>query len=147
MQDLADRVAEDQIRLASIEDTIRRVFGFEDSLLWDSPGDVRRINAAQDGYTSQYRDPWANVPPHSQYGETIPTEMQVEGEPTVYWKGLPKTFTTCDYNSDELSTLFHEKFCMGLLAHALARTMTLWDTDPAWVIFWVVRADERRART
>ncbi len=50
--------------------------------------------------------------------------MQVEGEPTVYWKGLPKTFTTCDYDSDELSTLLTEKFCMGMPSNTLSRILT-----------------------
>ncbi len=40
MQDLADRVAEERIRPASIETTIRRTFGFEEGPLWDSPGNI-----------------------------------------------------------------------------------------------------------
>ncbi len=49
--------------------------------------------------------------------------MQVEGELTIYWKGLPKTFTTCDYDSDELTTLLTEKFCMGMPSNALTRPL------------------------
>ncbi len=52
MQDLADRVLHDMIRLTDIEGTIHRTFGFEDSLLYDSPGNIRRINAVQDSYAS-----------------------------------------------------------------------------------------------
>ncbi len=47
MQELAD---ENRIQPADIEDTIHRVFGFEDGPLWDSPDNIRRINAVQDAY-------------------------------------------------------------------------------------------------
>ncbi len=50
--------------------------------------------------------------------------MQVEGQPTIYWKGLPKTFTTCDYDSDEIMTLLNEKFCMGMPPNVLPQTLT-----------------------
>ncbi len=45
--------------------------------------------------------------------------MQVEGQLTMYWKGLPKTFTTCDYDSAEIMKLLTEKFCMGMPPNAL----------------------------
>ncbi len=40
MQDLADRMPEDQVRQADIEGMIRRTFGFEDGPLSDSPGNI-----------------------------------------------------------------------------------------------------------
>ncbi len=40
MQDLADRLPEDQICPANIENTICWTFGFEEGLLWDSPGNI-----------------------------------------------------------------------------------------------------------
>ncbi len=49
----------------------------------------------------------------------IPAEMQVEGQPTVYLKGFPITFTTCDYDTGEITTSLKQKFCMGMLANAL----------------------------
>ncbi len=84
----------------------------------------------QDGYTARDRNPWANVLPRSQYGGTIPPERQVEGKLTVYWKGLPKTFTVNDYNSDEIDTLLTENFCMGLPSYMLSRTLTQWGYRP-----------------
>ncbi len=130
MQDLADRMPKDQVHPADIENTIHQTFAFEEGPLWDSPGNIQHINAIQDGYTARDRDPRANAPPCSQYGRAIPAEMQVEGEPTVYWKGLPKTFATCDYDSDELNTLLTENFCLGMPAHALSRTLTQWGYRP-----------------
>ncbi len=50
--------------------------------------------------------------------------MQVEGQPTVYWKGLPITFTTCDYDSDEIMMSLKQKFCMGMPANTLLSTLT-----------------------
>ncbi len=50
MQELADKMKEDLIQPADIEDTIHRVFGFEDGPLWDSPNNIRRLNAVQDAY-------------------------------------------------------------------------------------------------
>ncbi|MCP4595003.1 hypothetical protein, partial [Neptuniibacter sp.] len=44
MQDLADKIQDENwIQPADIEDTIRRVFGFEDGPLWDSPNNIRCI--------------------------------------------------------------------------------------------------------
>ncbi len=40
MQGLADRMPDDQIQPANIEDTIIQVFGFEEGPLWDSPGNI-----------------------------------------------------------------------------------------------------------
>ncbi len=75
MQDLADRMADNLIQLANIEDTIHRVFGFEEGPLWDSPGNIRCINAVQDGYATQDQNRWGGALPHSQYGGTILPEM------------------------------------------------------------------------
>ncbi len=63
-----------------------------------------------------------NAPPHAVYGGTILAEMQVEGQPTIYWKGLPITFTTCDYDSDEIMMLLKQKFCMGMALNVLLWT-------------------------
>ncbi len=49
----------------------------------------------------------------------MPVKMQVEGEPTIYWRGLHMTYTTCDYDMDKIMTLLKHRFCMGLLANAL----------------------------
>ncbi len=45
MQDLADRMAEELIQPANIENTICRTFGFEEGPRWDSPGNIQCINA------------------------------------------------------------------------------------------------------
>ncbi len=50
MQELANKVSDTQLRPANIEDTIRQVFGFEEGPLWDSPANIRRINAIQNDY-------------------------------------------------------------------------------------------------
>ncbi len=50
--------------------------------------------------------------------------MQVEGQLTIYWKGLPITFTTCDYDSDEIMMQLKQKFCMDMPANALPWTLT-----------------------
>ncbi len=57
MQGLADKLPSDQIRLASIEDMIRRTFGFNDGQLFDTPSNIQRIDAVQDAYTARDRDP------------------------------------------------------------------------------------------
>ncbi len=54
------------------------------------------------------------------YGRQIPAKMQVEGQPTVYWKGLPITFTTCDYDSDEIT---RQLKTADMPANALPRTL------------------------
>ncbi len=124
MQKLADEVLQDKLRPASIEDTIRQTFQFDNGPLFDTPNNIQRINAIQDAYTAWDRNPRANALHCSVYGGTIPAEMQVEGQPMIYWKGLPKTFTTCDYNSDEIMMLLHQKFCMGMPLNVLPRTLT-----------------------
>ncbi len=121
---------EDQLHPASIENTIRRTFAFEEGPLWDSPSNIRCINAVQDGFEARDRNQWANAPPRSQYGGTVPPEMQVEGEPTVYWKGLPKMFTVNDYDSDKVDMLLTENFTMGLPSYMLSRTLTQWGYRP-----------------
>ncbi len=60
-----------------------------------------------------------NAPVRAVYGGQVPTEMQLEGELTVYWKGLPITFTTCDYDTDEIMASLKQKFCMGMPANTL----------------------------
>ncbi len=40
MQDLSDRVADDHLRLANIEDMIHQTFSFEEGPLWDSPANI-----------------------------------------------------------------------------------------------------------
>ncbi len=58
MQDLADRMIEDLIQLANIESTICRIFSFEEGPLWNSPGNIRCINAVQDGYATRDQNQW-----------------------------------------------------------------------------------------
>ncbi len=104
---------------ASIKDTIHRTFQFKHGSLWDTPHNIAQINAAQDSYTARDRNPRVNAPVRAVYGGPIPAKMQVEGQPTVYWKGLPITLTTCDYDTDEITTSLKEKFCMGMPANML----------------------------
>ncbi len=54
----------------------------------------------------------------------IPPKMQVEGELTVYWKGMPVMFTTCDYDSYKINAALKQKFCMGMPANRLPWTLT-----------------------
>ncbi len=119
MQKLADDHPPEVICPASIEDMIRRTFQFEQGPLWDSPYNIRQINATQDSYTDCNRNPRANAPVRPVHGGQVPAGMQVEGESTVYWKGLPMTFTACDYDTDEITTSLKHKFCMGMPANAL----------------------------
>ncbi len=51
MQRLADKHPPENVHPASIEDTIRRTFQFEQGSLWDTPHNIAQINAAQDSYT------------------------------------------------------------------------------------------------
>ncbi len=88
MQKLVDEMPQDKVHPASIEGTIRQTFGFEDGQLFNTPNNIQRTNAIQDAYTTRDRNPRANAPPCSVYGGTIPAKMQVEGQPTIYWKGL-----------------------------------------------------------
>ncbi len=60
-----------------------------------------------------------NAPVRAVYGGQILAEMQVKGQPTVYWKGLPITFTTCDYDTDKITASLKQKFCMGMPANVL----------------------------
>ncbi len=53
MQKLADEILQDRIRPASIKDTIRRTFQFDNGPLWDSPHNIQQINATQDAYTAR----------------------------------------------------------------------------------------------
>ncbi len=64
-----------------------------------------------------------NAPIWPVYGGQVPAKTQVEGEPTIYWRGLPMTYTTCDYDSDEIMAVLKHKFCMGMSANALPRTL------------------------
>ncbi len=49
--------------------------------------------------------------------------MQVEGELTVYCKGMLATFTTCDYDLDEITAALKQKFCMGMPVNRPPRTL------------------------
>ncbi len=49
--------------------------------------------------------------------------MQVEGELTVYWKGMPVTYTACDYDSDKITTMLRQRFCKGMLLNVLLSTL------------------------
>ncbi len=53
MQKLADEHPLEKVHPASIKDTIRQTFQFEQELLWDSPYNIQQINSAQDSYTDQ----------------------------------------------------------------------------------------------
>ncbi len=119
MQKLADEHPPETIHPARNEDTICRTFQFNQGPLWDLPYNIEQINAAQDRYTDRDRNPRANAPVREVYGRQVPAEMQVEGELTVYWKGLPMTFTTCDYDTDEITASLKHKFCMGMPANVL----------------------------
>ncbi len=57
------------------------------------------------------------------YTKILP-KKQVEGEPMVYWKGMPVTFTTCDYDLDKITTMLRQRFCMGMPPNMLPQTLT-----------------------
>ncbi len=124
MQMLADEHLPERVCLASIEDTIHQTFQFEQGLLWDSPYNIEQINFAQDSHTDRDKNLRANAPVRPVYGGQVLPEMQVEGEPTVCWRGMPVMYTACNYDSDEIAAALKHKFCMGMLVNRLLRTLT-----------------------
>ncbi len=52
MQRLADEIPQDKICPANIEDMICRTFQFDQGQLWDTPHNIKQINAAHDAYTA-----------------------------------------------------------------------------------------------
>ncbi len=141
-QVLADTMPLEHFRPASIKDTIRQTFKFEQDPLWDSPHNVRCTNFIQDNCMNQDRNLRANAPVRPIYGGNIPPKFQVEDGPTTYWKGMPIMFTTCDYNLDEISAGLKQKYSMGMPPNMLPKISPRWDSE----FIWVISPDEADAR-